>query len=447
MRNGILLFSLLFVGLHCSRKNTPAREGLAFGLPENICIDSTLRRVGPCEPSIAISPADPRQVVAGAILDNAYVSSDGGRSWTQQTLESPFGVFGDPVLLADFEGRFFYAHLSDPSGRGWADPSLLDRIVVQRSTDGGRSWSEGSFTGHRPPKDQDKHWLAVDPRNQHLYCSWTEFDEYGSSAPEDRSRILFSKSTDHGQRWSEPIVLSEKEGNCLDGDQTTEGAVPAVGPEGQVYVAWSFDEAIYFDRSTDGGRTWLEEDSRIADQPGGWAFDIPGLGRANGMPITAVDLSKGPHRGTVYVNWADQRHGESDTDVWLIRSEDGGTSWSQPLRVNDDPPGKHQFFTWMTVDPTDGAIYIVFYDRRAYEDAQTDVFLAWSTDGGRSFTNRKISQSPFHPVRGIFFGDYNHISAYGGQVRPIWTRADGLRLSVWTALLSSTGLPQQNDGP
>jgi len=444
MNRFLFLSGLLLAGWHCGRQQLPAiREG-ALQPPENICIDRELRRVGPCEPSIAINPADPNQVVAGSVLDNVYTSANGGRTWTAETLESPYGVFGDPVVLADFEGRFFYAHLSDPTGRGWSDPGLLDRIVIQRSTDGGRSWSDGSFTGYRPPRDQDKHWLAVDPRNQHLFCTWTEFDAYGSRDPADRSRILFSKSTDHGQSWSVPVSLSEKEGDCVDDDQTTEGAVPAVGPGGELYVAWSFDEGIYFDRSTDGGQTWLSEDRRIADQPGGWSFDIPGLGRANGMPVTATDLSPGPHRGNIYVNWADQRHGTDDTDIWIIRSEDGGESWSDPLRVNDDPPGKQQFFTWMAVDPIDGAIYIVFYDRRAYPNEQTDVYLAWSTDGGRSFTNHKISQSPFSPKPGNFFGDYNHISAYRGRVRPIWTRADGNRLSVWTALLDLKTRPSQS---
>ncbi|HPQ22025.1 MAG TPA: glycosyl hydrolase, partial [Saprospiraceae bacterium] len=76
-----------------------------------------------------------------------------------------------------------------------------------------------------------------------------------------------------------------------------------------------------------------------------------------------------------------------------------------------------------------------FYDRRNHENIDTDVYLAYSTDGGDHFTNVKISETPFTPNPQIFFGDYNDISAYDGQIRPIWTRLDGFKLSVLTALI------------
>ncbi len=431
--NALLLLLLLLGSLSaCQRKAAPTEAQLPAEVP-NIMIDQG-GFVGPCEPSIAIDPQAPDRVVAGAILDRVYYSEDGGKTWQKNKLRSPFGVYGDPVIQADFAGNFFYAHLSNPGGSSFSE-NWLDRIVIQRSEDGGKTWNEGAFTGLRPPHDQDKHWLATDPRNNHLYITWTEFDEYDSRDPEDHSRILFSKSTDGGLNWSEAIAINQFEGNCLDGDQTTEGAVPAVGPNGEVYVAWSYDEVIYFDRSLDGGETWLEEDIVIATQPGGWAFDIPGIFRCNGMPITAADLSDGPNRGTIYVNWSDQRNGTEDTDIWLSSSKDGGVSWSPPVRVNDDAPGKHQFFTWMDIDQATGFLYFVFYDRRAYKDERTDVYLAWSTDGGQSFTNRRISEEPFTPSAGVFFGDYNDISAHDGHVRPIWTRLEEGRLSVWTALV------------
>ncbi|TAE05344.1 MAG: exo-alpha-sialidase, partial [Bacteroidetes bacterium] len=109
--------------------------------------------------------------------------------------------------------------------------------------------------------------------------------------------------------------------------------------------------------------------------------------------------------------------------------------WSKPKRVNDDGAGKHQFFNWMAVDPVTGYIHVVFYDRRNYNDSQTDVWLATSKDGGETFQNEKISETPFKPNKYVFFGDYNNISAYKGVVRPIWTRLDGTKLSVWTALI------------
>jgi len=391
---------------------------------------------GPCEPSICIDPSNPDRVVAGSVLNSYFFSEDGGKTWEGHPLRSAYGVYGDPCIVADQQGNFYYFHLSDPTGQGWASPRLLDRIVCQRSEDGGKTWNAGSYAGEHHPKDQDKEWAIVDPANGHIYLTWTEFDLYESKAPGDSSRILFSRSTDKGDTWSEAVAISQIEGNCLDDDGTTEGAVPAVGPNGEVYVAWSVNEQIYFDRSTDGGKTWMEQDKLAAKQPGGWVYDIPGLGRANGLPITLCDLSEGPHRGTIYVNYSDQRNGEDDTDIWLVKSTDAGDSWSEPIRVNDDAAGKHQFFNWATVDPATGTLYVVYYDRRAHEGNQTDVYLAYSTDGGETFTNIKINESTFEPTAGVFFGDYNHISAEGGRVRPIWTQMDGNGLlSIWTALI------------
>lgn len=390
---------------------------------------------GPCEPSIFINPRNTKNIVAGSVLDTYYWSEDGGLTWGKNKLTSSLGVYGDPVLVADYQNNIFYAHLSDVENKGWASEKMLDRIVIQRSTDGGKTYNDGSYTGANHPKDQDKHWLSVDPKTNTLYCSWTEFDKYDSKKESDKSRILFSKSEDAGDTWTEAIAISQFEGDCLDSDYTTEGAVPAAGPNGEVYVAWAWNNKIWFDRSKDGGTTWQQEDIVIANQPGGWDIEVEGIQRCNGMPILVCDLSDGPNRGTLYCNWSDQRNGSSDTDIWLSKSTDGGTTWSAPKRVNDDKAGKQQFFTWMAIDQTTGYLYCVFYDRRHYDDLQTDVYMAVSKDGGDSFENVKISTSPFTPVSYIFFGDYNCISAHDGVVRPIWTRyADG-KFSIMTALI------------
>ncbi|AEE50122.1 glycosyl hydrolase BNR repeat-containing protein [Haliscomenobacter hydrossis DSM 1100] len=439
-RSAILLsLCVVLTALNCQRQtpNAPVTPTEVVANFPNIRIDSSagLFATGPCEPSIAISPVDSNIVVAGAILDRVYYSSNGGITWKKKTLTSPFGVYGDPVLLADAKGDFYYAHLSDPSGRSGGDPTWLDRIVVQKSTDNGVNWSPGTYAGLHHPKDQDKHWLAVDPRDNSIVMTWTEFDKYDSREPKDKSRILFARSSDGGKTWGNEASLSQLEGDCLDDDNTTEGAVPAIGPNGEIYVAWAYANKIYFDRSLDAGKTWLATDKVVAEQPGGWTFDIPGIFRANGLPITATDLSSGPNRGTIYVNWCDQRHGSNDTDVWLAKSTDGGNTWSAPLRVNNDGAGNHQFFTWLAVDPVTGYLYVVFYDRRNHEDDKTDVYLAYSKDGGKTFVNAKISQSPFLPTKDVFFGDYNHLSVYNGRVRPIWTRLQDGKLSVWTALV------------
>ena len=109
-----------------------------------------------------------------------------------------------------------------------------------------------------------------------------------------------------------------------------------------------------------------------------------------------------------------------------MASKDGGETWSSPVRVNDDPlkNGKTQFFTWMSVDPTDGSVNVVFYDRRDTDGAMTRLVMARSVDGGKSFVNYSIDQPAFKCEDNVFFGDYTGISAYNGRVLPIFMHFD-----------------------
>jgi hypothetical protein len=371
-----------------------------------------------------MDPKNPNIIIAGSNQNLYGISLDTGRTWVTSVLKSSFGVWGDPVLIVDTNSAFYYFHLSMTPGKTW-----LDRIVCQKNANPDSSFSDGSHT-LPDGKQHDKQWAVVDERTNEIYLTWTVFDKYGSANPLDSTHILFSKSADAGVTWTVPIRINDRGGDCIDDDNTVEGAVPAVGPDGEVFVCWSGHEKLYFDKSTDGGASWLNQDKVIADQYGGWTYDIPGLYRCNGLPAIACDLSNGRHRGTIYINYTDQKFGENDTDVWLIKSTDGGVTWTQPKRVNDDPPGKQQFMTWMTLDRKTGFIYLVFYDRRYQPGEITDVFVAVSEDGGETFRNFKVSEKSFAPVESVFFGDYTGIAAYDGIVRPIWTRMDNGRTSV-----------------
>jgi hypothetical protein len=90
--------------------------------------------------------------------------------------------------------------------------------------------------------------------------------------------------------------------------------------------------------------------------------------------------------------------------------------------VNDDTVKnrKAQFFTWMSVDPLDGSVNIVFYDRRDTDGDLTGLVLARSVDGGKTFMNHRIPIEPFACKTGVFFGDYSGISAFGGRVVPVF---------------------------
>ena len=384
----------------------------------------------PNEPSIYINPKNTNQLLAGANTAYYYLSDDGGLSWITNEIVSSLGVMGDPCMIIDTIGNYYFFHLSVPDDEHW-----LDQIVCQKSTNKGLTWNDGTGIYKDSPKMQDKEWAVVNPYNNEIYVTWTQFDSYGVPDADKYSKILFSKTSDEGETWSPAIVINEIDGNCVDSDETVEGAVPAVGPDGEIYVSWAGPAGLVFDRSIDGGITWLENDITVSDFPGGWDYAVPGLGRCDGFPVTCCDLSQSPYRGTVYINWSDQRNGTDDTDVWLLKSTDGGITWSDRIRVNDDPPGKHQFLTWMTIDQTNGRIWIVFYDRRNYTDNQTDVYLAYSIDGGETFTNIRISESPFTPTAGVFFGDYTNITASNNIVRPIWCRLSGGKTSIYTAIM------------
>ncbi len=394
----------------------------------------------PEEPSIAINPKNTLQLVAGANIDIYYISNDGGYNWQEGTLSSIFGVYGDPAIAVDTTGAFYFFHLSNPSSGNW-----IDRIVCQKLDSLSGNWTDGSFAGLNGTKAQDKHWPVVDRTNNTIYITWSQFDEYGSSNSADSSNILFSKSTDGGQSWTPALRINKTAGNCIDSDSTVEGAVPAVGPNGEVYVSWAGPEGLLFDKSIDGGTTWLQDDIFVSNIGGGWDYSIPGIMRANGLPVTACDLSNSPHNGTIYINWSDQTNGAQNTDIWLSQSTDGGNNWSAPIRVNDDTTNHHQFFTWMTIDQTTGYLWFVWYDRRNYSDDRTDVYMACSKDGGQTFINFRVSESPFLPNSSVFFGDYTNVTAHNSVVRPIWTRLESFQLSVLTAIIDTsmlTSVPQ-----
>ena len=383
----------------------------------------------PNEPSIMMDPLHPNVIIGAANINKYYISLDTGRTWTAHSLQSSNGVWGDPTITVDVNSHFYFFHLSNPPSGSW-----IDRIVCQKTTDNGETWNDGSFTGLNGTKAQDKQWCVIDRTDNTIYLSWTQFDEYGSTVSTDSSIIYFSKSVDGGETWATPLRINKYAGDCIDSDNTVEGAVPAVGANGEIYVAWAGPNGIVFNKSLDKGVTWLANETPVDPMPTGWDYEIPGISRANGLPVTVCDLSNGPNRGTIYINWSDQRNGADDTDVWLAKSTDGGETWSGPLRVNDDGPGKQQFFTYMAIDQATGYLYFVFYDRRFHTGDSTDVFLALSTDGGNTFINRLISESPFLPNNGVFFGDYTNITVNNGIVRPIWARLNGGQMSIWTHL-------------
>jgi hypothetical protein len=320
----------------------------------NVTIFTPGLTMAPEEPSICINPKNTNFLVAGANLNYVSYSTNGGLNWAAQyaLVSSSYGVWGDPCIICDTTGAFYYFHLANPPSPG----NWIDRIVIQKSTDNGASFTNpGYYTGLNGTKAQDKHWACVNRTNNYIYVTWTQFDNYGTSNQLDTSRILFSKSTDGGIIWSTAVRIDKLGGDCIDSDNTVEGAVPCVGPNGEIYDAWAGPKVrnsqygIFFNKSTNAGANWLSTPVYVCDQLGGWDYMISGLQRSNGMPITCCDVSNGPYRGNIYIGYSDEIS-TTDHDIKFTKSTNGGVNWSTPLRVNNDAVGKEQFMPWMTID-------------------------------------------------------------------------------------------------
>jgi hypothetical protein len=198
------------------------------------------------------------------------------------------------------------------------------------------------------------------------------------------------------------------------------GFVGVVGVDGTIYATWNDGNTITFTTSRDGGKTFAA--SRAVMEVGPPYFGGAGgiPGVARAMGFPQVGVDSAGH---LYVCWSDYRNG--DVDVFLAGSTDHGKSWGKAVRVNDDAlhNGADQFFQWMAVDGRSGAVYVQFYDRRGDPaNRKTRVTLARSTDDGRSFSNYDWSDAAFEGPQ-VFLGDYTWLTAFGDRVYGIWTEA------------------------
>ncbi len=375
------------------------------------------------EPAIAVNPMNPQKVV-GVFQDNAHAaySWDSGHTWQLAEGVAPksYRVSGDVSVAFDNQGHAFICYIAfDKLGtfNYWAHGATRNGIFVRRSLDGGKTWEADHFPVAEQTTSpgipfEDKPYIVADNTNSkyagNLYIGWTRWRIADS-------QMVLSRSTDDGKTWSQPIEIDAHPGLPRDDNGAAEGFDGVVGPDGKLYAIWSQDNAIMLTTSRDGGKTFSHARAVIRTKP--IMFAIQTLERANGFPQIAID----PKSKRLYVTWSDYRNG--DLDVFVASSDNGGKHWTAPVRVNDDPVhnGAEQFFQWLAVDPTDGSIDVLFYDRRNDpQNRKQIVVLARSTDGGRSFNNYAWTDEPFE-ASGVFFGDYSGIAAYGRRVYGIWT--------------------------
>lgn len=171
----------------------------------------------------------------------------------------------------------------------WAHGATRNGIFVRRSLDGGKTWEANHVPVVEQASQpgipfEDKPYLVADNTKSkyagNLYIGWTRWRLTDS-------QMVLSRSTDDGKTWSEPIEIDAHPGLPRDDNGAAEGFDGAVAPDGNLYAVWSQDNDIMFTASRDGGATFSRARAVIHTAP--IMFAIETLDRANGFPQIAVD--------------------------------------------------------------------------------------------------------------------------------------------------------------
>lgn len=383
------------------------------------------------ENSVFINPANNQAIInsnnstqnpLGSLYGANYLlSSDGGVTWGGSVSGAGGSNSGDPAAVIGLTGKQFIGFINNSSGQS-----------VAYSLNNGSTWT--SVVAAAPNGDLlDKNHLWIDnsptsPYEGNLYVSYTDFGAAGYP-------LEIVRSTNDGLSYSTPLVISAG----VSAGSHNQGVNIQTGPAGQVYVTWAIydswpsdETALGFAKSTNGGVSYSTATRIISNIRGIRTTETSKNHRVNSFPSMAVDISDGPYNGNIYIVWSNigvpGTNTGSDIDVYMIRSEDQGATWSAPIRVNQDPAGlgKEHYFPWITCDPITGDLSVVFYDDRNVSSAQCEVFVAYSFDAGNSWEDFKVSDVSFTPapipgLAGDYMGDYLGIAARGGRVYPVWS--------------------------
>ena len=372
---------------------------------------------------------------------DAYRSSDAGLSWGGSFEGAGKTNSGDPTTAISRNGRWYVGKISNTFGQ-----------TVAYSDNHGFTWHD-VLVAPGPVNVYgllDKNHMWIDnsensPFQGNVYVAWTNF----ISGSPDTSQVEVSASNDGGLHWFAPYAVSR----AVNAGKLNHGVNITTGPAGQVYMAWgiydtwpSDETAIGFTSSFNGGSIWQPSRRIISNIKGIRNGMTSKAMRVNSFPSMAVDLSKGPGRGTLYLVWANTGtpgiNTGTDINVYLIKSADDGETWSGPVKVNQDTPGfgKEHYFPWITVDAVTGGICVIYYDDRNVSATEAETWVSYSYDGGNSFTDFRVSDVSFtpSPIPGLafsYFGDYIGIQSLNMKVYPVWTdnRLPGGQTMTWTS--------------
>jgi hypothetical protein len=349
------------------------------------------------EPSMTVDPTAPNRIAIGwrqfdSISSNfrkagAAYSRDGGRTWSSAGPLDPATFRTDPVLDTTADGTFYYYSLYG---------TALLNCDLFRSTSHGQYWSVPV-----PALGGDKNWMAIDRTfgigHNHIYIVWSPF--YSCCGP-----AIFARSIDLGATFQQPLAVPGR----------PYWATIAVGAEGEVYAAGlSADNpsSCTFSRSTNARNpailpaaiSWdLTRPINLGGIPRANTGTGPNPGGLNGQVWVAADHSSGPTRGNIYMLSTVDPPGTDPGDCMLVRSTDGGNTWSAPIRINTDAQTANgwQWMGTIAIAPT-GRIDAVWVDTRESQQASLGrLYYSYSSDAGQTWS----ANEPITPQWNSFVG-------------------------------------------
>jgi PKD domain-containing protein len=468
------------------RLYAPAREGIApvadsasdGRAPFNVSNDSVFES----ETFVTAVPNNPSRILVGANGGspdpyNAWVSTNGGTSFTRQAVPASMDVPGsaapqlgdlccDPFSMADDQGNIWYGGLTLEDING---PS---RITVSRVAAGTDTFVNTVGLPVRTDGTQDKPMGAIDmdpssPRYGRLYVVWDEPAAAGvnvvlSLCDTRPAGVLDPAHCDNADNWTTPVSVTKTSGSYIYPEV-------AAAPDGKVYVIWW----NYSSANAIQGATCAAPATSCNTAPG-WSiasniatlnatggapvpFACPTLGQPGGRvgPATAMDVDRtsGPSRGTVYVTWSDLRTGSGTTrcqvgnvppratdltwDSFVATASgvlpSGGASSAVGTRIITDGEGGGQansddWFPSVAVDQSTGRAYVDVYSTRDDATRQTMHVYARQVSSSEqigALTKVSTAASDYSDSDccnfGNDYGDYNGIDAAGGFAFVVWS--------------------------
>lgn len=423
------------------------------GGPLNVNV--SLRAFNQSEATTAIDPSNGQNIVIVSNTDHGGgmfmgVSHDGGSTWSRSMFAKHDPMFGDaccdPTMSWDASGNLFLV---------WLDEDDFSAIPVALSTDAGDSWSlvadlhprvpgKGAAGALWPvrgfqirPADEDgrpKGSVDQPTVTTGHHSVWVVWNNRGAMQAAGARVVGLGEVKHFHKRQDVPHSRG-----CSFGDV-------AVGPTGSVMQVCTHDlktkpvrTEIRVNFDADGlgprgfsaghriGITNVQQFDAIPPQQDRTVDAESGL---------AWDRSGGAHDGRVSMIYTNESPNESgNTNVISRYSDDGGRTWSDPVRVNSVGRGA-QFLPKIAVDQTDGVLAAAWHDTRLdkgdgmfgdtdgkHNDDAT-VFMTLSSDGGQTWDpDFRISAGVSNAKdahNGIDYGDYIGLSFSGGLVVPAW---------------------------